>query len=193
MIELLVWLLAFFIGSIPCGALIAKMKNVQIQKHGSGNIGASNVTRIVGKKAGLVTLAGDSFKGLFSVVLATKILHEPTFVAITGFIVCAGHVFSLFLNFKGGKGVATGLGVFIYLMPQATLCSVVVFVLTLTTGYISVGSILASITLPLAGLWFEMHKSYILASVAVALMIIQKHRGNIRRLLQGTENKFKKK
>ena len=194
MIAWSIWILAYISGSIPCGALIARSRNVNIQEHGSGNIGATNVARTLGKKAGVFTLIGDCLKGLLPVALADQVLNDSTQIAVTGFIAFVGHIFSVFLRFKGGKGVATGFGIFLYLMPWAASCSVIVFALTLTaTGYVSASSILATLVLPATGAWLGVTQSYVFSSVAVALIIVQKHRDNIHRLIDGTETKFLKK
>ena len=121
-------LLAYLCGSIPFGLLLAKTQNIDIREHGSGNIGATNVTRIMGKKAGFITLIGDVLKGWAIVFLASQWFEKPIFIALAGFMVFFGHLYSIFLRFKGGKGVATGLGVFSFIMPLPTLFSSGVFV-----------------------------------------------------------------
>ena len=194
MTEWPIWVLAYFAGSIPCGALIARAKNINIQKHGSGNIGATNVARILGKKAGLFTLVGDVFKGWLVVFLASLWFGKTIIVALAGLAVFLGHLFSIFLNFKGGKGVATGLGVLSFIMPLPTLISAAIFILCLSvSGYISLSSILAAITLPMLGIYFKMPLPFIYLAVILALFTLQKHHDNILRLVEGTEPKFLKK
>ena len=187
-------LLAYLCGSIPFGVLLAKTQNMDIREHGSGNIGATNVARTMGKQAGLITLAGDILKGLLVVYIASQWFENTMVTALAGLAVFLGHLYSIFLKFKGGKGVATGLGVLSFAMPLSTLCSAGVFAISLKVfGYVSLSSILAAISLPLLGVFFKMPLSYIYLSTIVALFILQKHRDNIVRLTQGTEANFFKK
>jgi len=187
-------LLAYLCGSIPFGMLLAKTQNIDIRLHGSGNIGATNVTRIMGKKLGLITLIGDVLKGWVIVFLASQWFEKPTFIALAGFMVFFGHLYSIFLRFKGGKGVATGLGVFGFIMPLPTLFSSGIFVLSLkVSGYVSLSSILAAFSLPILGIFFKMPLPYIYLASIVGLFTLQKHHENITRIVQGTEAKFLKK
>ncbi len=187
----LLCLFAYLCGSIPFGVLLAKTQNIDIREHGSGNIGATNVARTMGKKAGLITLAGDVLKGLGIVFLASQLFEEPIIIALAGLFVFLGHLFSIFLKFKGGKGVATGLGVFSFVLPLPTLFSAGIFALSLkVSGYVSLSSILATISLPILGIFFKMPLPYIYLAVIVGLFTLQKHHENIIRLAQGTEAKF---
>tara|TARA_Y100000590_G_scaffold89601_2_gene100828 strand:+ start:1123 stop:1713 length:591 start_codon:yes stop_codon:yes gene_type:complete len=187
-------LFAYICGSIPFGVILAKKQSIDIRKHGSGNIGATNVARTLGKKAGLFTLIGDVLKGWFVVFLANLFFEKPIILALAGLSVFLGHLFSIFLNFKGGKGVATGLGVLSFIMPLPTLISATVFLLCLNiSGFISLSSILATIILPIWGIYFKMPLPFIYLSVILALFMLQKHHGNIIRLIEGTEPKFLKK
>ena len=191
---LILCLLAYLCGSIPFGILLAKTQNIDIRDHGSGNIGATNVTRIMGKKAGFITLIGDVLKGWAIVFLASQWFEKPIFIALAGFMVFFGHLYSIFLRFKGGKGVATGLGVFSFIMPLPTLFSSGIFVLSLkVSGYVSLSSILAAISLPVLGIFFKMPLPYIYLASIVVLFTLQKHHENITRIVQGTEVKFLKK
>jgi glycerol-3-phosphate acyltransferase PlsY len=190
----LIFVLAYLCGSIPFGVLLAKTQNMDIREHGSGNIGATNVARTMGKQAGLITLAGDILKGLLVVYIASQWFENTMVIALAGLAVFLGHLYSIFLKFKGGKGVATGLGVLSFAMPLSTLCSAGVFAISLKVfGYVSLSSILAAISLPLLGVFFKMPLSYIYLSTIVALFTLQKHRDNIVRLTQGTEANFFKK
>ncbi|MEC7641861.1 MAG: glycerol-3-phosphate 1-O-acyltransferase PlsY [Nitrospinota bacterium] len=190
----LIWVMAYLLGAIPCGVLVARAKNINIREHGSGNIGATNVARILGKKDGALTLAGDCSKGLIAAVAAAHTLDHPAEIAWVGLFAVAGHSYSVFLKFKGGKGVATGLGVFIYLMPLAAFSSIAVFVATLgISRYVSIGSMLGALSLPLFGLLFKMPLPYLYSSMTIALFIIFKHHENIQRLFAGTESKLLKK
>ena len=187
-------LLAYLCGSVPFGVLLAKTQNMDIREHGSGNIGATNVARTMGKKAGLITLAGDVLKGLLVVFIASQWFDSTMVTALAGLAVFLGHLYSIFLKFKGGKGVATGLGVLSFAMPLSTLCSAGVFAISLkVSGYVSLSSILAAIALPLFGVFFKMPFSYIYLSTIVALFTLQRHHDNIVRLNQRTEANFLKK
>ena len=186
-------LLAYLCGSVPFGVLLAKTQNMDIREHGSGNIGATNVARTMGKKAGLITLAGDVLKGLLVVFIASQWFDSTMVTAMAGLAVFLGHLYSIFLNFKGGKGVATGLGVLSFAMPLSTLCSAGVFAISLKiSGYVSLSSILAAISLPLLGIFFKMPLPYIYLATIVALFTLHKHHDNIVRLTQGTEAFFLK-
>ncbi|MBT5472332.1 MAG: glycerol-3-phosphate 1-O-acyltransferase PlsY [Nitrospina sp.] len=188
------FLLAYLCGSIPFGLLLSKTQNIDIREHGSGNIGATNVARTMGKKAGLLTLAGDVLKGWGTVFLANLWFDKPNIIALAGLAVFLGHLFSIFLNFKGGKGVATGLGVFSFVMPLPTLISAGIFALSLKiSGYVSLSSILAALSLPILGIFFRVPFPFIYLAVIVALFTLQKHHSNILRLVEGTEAKFLKK
>lgn len=192
MIATGVWVLSYLFGSIPFGMLLAKFRKVDLRQQGSGNIGATNVARTLGKTAGLLTLAGDGGKGFLSCWIAGHLLSQPWEIAMAGLLAYGGHVFSIFLKFKGGKGVATGLGVFIYLMPWAAGSVFVVFVVSLvTTRYVSLSSLLAAVCLPLFGIFFQASPPAIAISLVMAGITLYKHRENIRRLRAGTENKFR--
>ena len=187
-------LLAYLCGSVPFGVLLAKTQNMDIREHGSGNIGATNVARTMGKKAGLITLAGDVLKGLLVVFIASQWFDSTMVTSLAGLAVFLGHLYSIFLKFKGGKGVATGLGLLSFAMPLSTLFSAGVFAISLKiSGYVSLSSILAAISLPLLGIFFKMPLSYIYLATIVALFTLQKHHDNIVRLTQGTEAFFFKK
>jgi len=192
LIAIGVWILSYLLGSIPFGIVLAKFRKVDLRQQGSGNIGATNVARTLGKTAGLLTLAGDGGKGFLSCWVAGHLLSQPWEIALAGLLAYSGHVFSIFLKFKGGKGVATGLGVFLYLMPWAAGSVFLVFVISLaTTRYVSVSSLLAAVGLPLFGFLFQASPSAIASSLVMAGITIYKHRENIRRLRAGTENKFR--
>ena len=187
-------LISYLIGSIPFGVVLARAQRIDIRKQGSGNIGATNVARVLGKKAGLLTLLGDVLKGLLVVFGAGLLYEKPIVIALTGLMVFLGHLYSIFLNFKGGKGVATSLGLFLYIMPWATLCAVGVFSACLwISGYVSIGSIMAAISLPLLAIYFKLPLPFIYLAVIVGLFILQKHYDNILRLIEGTEAKFLRK
>ena len=194
MASILLWIFCYLLGCIPFGLLFARKSNIDIRNHGSGNIGATNVGRVLGKKAGLLTLAGDVSKGLAAVAIASRFLDSPWEIAVSGLMAFIGHVYSVFLKFKGGKGVATGLGVLIFLMPLATVSSTGVFGVTLwLSGYVSVSSILAALFIPLFGIYFQSQPEFIIVSAIVALIVVHKHVGNLERILNGDESRFLKK
>ena len=187
------WLAAaYLLGSIPTGLLLGKAYGIDVRQEGSGNIGATNLYRTVGRKVGVLTLIGDCFKGLIPVLVARKFGLNPEFVACIGLAAFCGHVFSVFLRFKGGKGVATALGVFLALAPLALAIAFGVFVvLVFKWRYISLGSIAAAAVMPLAVSLLGGNRIVLLATTLIAVIVIVKHGGNIKRLVAGTENKFK--
>jgi glycerol-3-phosphate acyltransferase PlsY len=185
---------AYLIGSIPFGLLLSRGSGIDIRQHGSGNIGATNVSRLVGKKIGLLTLLLDAAKGWLPVFAASQLGGDGLLIALCGAAAVTGHSFSVFLRFKGGKGVATALGVFLALSPQALLISLLVFILTVfATGFVSLGSILAAAAM-LPSLYFFGEASWKCWLAAyVVLLIWLKHHQNIKRLLNGTEKRFRDK
>ena len=190
----LVCMLAYLLGSIPFGVVLAKLRRVDLRQHGSGNIGATNVNRTLGKTAGILTLVGDCGKGYLAVWIAGQLLETQWAVAVAGLMAFLGHVFSIFLKFKGGKGVATGLGIFLYLMPSAGLASIGIFAVSLAfTRYVSVSSLLAAISIPWFGIYFQEPGPSIYVATAAAIITAIRHRENIQRLVEGTESKFIKK
>ncbi|MCU1266872.1 MAG: acyl-phosphate glycerol 3-phosphate acyltransferase [Acidobacteria bacterium] len=195
---------AYLLGSIPFGYLIVRLTaGADVRDTGSGGTGATNVSRRAGRVAGILTLLLDAAKGAAAVVLASWLLH--TDYAISGPLACAsvaviaGHCFPIWLGFRGGKGVATGVGVFLMLAPWALLGAGIIFLLVVwSTRYVSLGSIIATAAFPLlvALLHFFVKpvpgfRYTLLASLAGGTLIIFMHRGNIERLLNGTENKLK--
>jgi acyl phosphate:glycerol-3-phosphate acyltransferase len=187
-------IISYLIGSIPFGVLLAQIQNLNIREHGSGNIGATNVARVMGKKAGLLTLSGDAMKGLIVVFGAGSLYEKQILISLAGLMVFLGHLYSVFLKFKGGKGVATSLGLFSYIMPWATLCSVGMFFASLLiSGYVSIGSIMAAVSLPLFAIFFKLSLPYIYLAAIISLLTLKRHYSNILRLIGGTEAKFFKK
>ena len=198
------WLIpiaAYLLGSIPFGYLIVKLGNgSDVRGAGSGNIGATNVTRVAGKAAGLATLALDTSKGYLAVWLAMRWSHgNIRWMMAAGVAVVLGHTLSCWLRFRGGKGVATGLGVFLAIAWQAVLATLLVWlVVVVFWRYISLGSVVAAAALPiLVYLFYAPGHAPPLAvsfgSVAVAIIVIFKHRENIARLIAGTENRLRRK
>lgn len=192
--SVLMWGLAYFLGAIPFGVLIARSQKINIREHGSGNIGATNIARTLGKKAGVLTLIGDCAKGFVAVAIASATLDNDIHVAVAALLAFLGHLFPVFLKFKGGKGVATGLGIFLYLMPSATISATVVFALVMgISRYVSISSIFAALALPLFGVFYQMPATYVYTSAVISSLAILKHHANIRRLLAGTETRFGQK
>ncbi|HKJ29089.1 MAG TPA: glycerol-3-phosphate 1-O-acyltransferase PlsY, partial [Desulfuromonadales bacterium] len=169
------------------------MGGEDVRQKGSGNIGATNVYRVAGKLAGVLTLVGDTLKG-FLPLLAFKTWLEPTptQLGIASAIAILGHCYPVYLKFKGGKGVATALGIFLVLSPKAVFFALIVFILTVAiTRYISLGSVLAALSAPLVILLLNHQQPIFLATLFIAALVIWRHNSNIRRLLDGTENRFK--
>ena len=196
--NFLLLILGYLVGAIPFGLVIGKIAGLDVREQGSRNIGATNVSRVLGKKLGFLTLICDCLKGFLPMYLAANVLpdsaNKELFVALTGLMAVLGHMFPLYLKFRGGKGVATGLGVFLYLSPPVILISLLVFIAAVAlSGFVSVGSLLASGLVPF-WLWL-LGGSYITIGVAaaVALLIWLKHHENIGRLVRGTEKSWKKK
>jgi glycerol-3-phosphate acyltransferase PlsY len=195
--QILFPVFGYLLGSIPFGLVIGKMVGADVRQEGSRNIGATNVSRVLGKKLGFLTLVCDCLKGFVPMALVSYVLPESEsremVIALTGVMAVVGHMFPVYLRFKGGKGVATGLGVFFYLSPVAIALSLVVFVFSVAlSGFVSVGSLLASGLIPLWLYFLGASKTTILAAFLVALLIWIKHHENISRLLQGKEKSWKK-
>lgn len=197
------WLLtittAYLLGSIPFGYLLVRLfRKEDVRSTGSGNIGATNVARAGGTTLGLLTLLFDALKGYVAVLIAMHLApntaHGPSTLAVAAAVAAVlGHVFPIWLRFRGGKGIATALGVFIALVPLVALSAVGVFALIVaTTRLVSLGSILAAVSIPLFTLLLVPHRSAaLLAGLSfISLLSIVKHHANIVRLLHGTESRF---
>jgi glycerol-3-phosphate acyltransferase PlsY len=185
-------LLAYILGSIPTGVVLTKaFSNVDPRTQGSKNIGATNVLRTAGKKLGILTLLGDILKGLIPVVIARDVLESHFWIGAVALVAFIGHLYPLFLKFKGGKGVATGLGVFLALSPISTLLAFLVFAgVVYIWRYISLGSLTATASCVVFLALLNPHKIYIPFAVIVGALIFYRHRENVERLLAGKENKF---
>ena len=188
--------LGFLMGSLPCGFWLARAKGVDIRKRGSGNIGATNVGRILGKEWGYLVFALDALKGWLAVWLAAEFLQAgDTGSVLTGMAAVAGHVFSPWLNFKGGKGVATSAGVLLGLAPAVLFCTAVIWGISFAVKRIvSVSSLLAATAFPFLVIWLEPGRhALLLAAFVLAGLVWYRHRDNLKRLMQGTENGVGKK
>ena len=190
---------AFLLGSIPFGMLLARAKGVDIRTVGSGNIGATNVVRALGPKVGLAVFVLDVLKGTIPALIAKQVVQAPvgavqiqTISMLMGVVAILGHMFSPFIGFKGGKGVATGFGAALGAIPGAALVGLAVISLTVAlTRYVSLGSILAAISVPIVSMLVFRDSLQLLPILLVmAAFIIWKHRANIERLRNGTESKF---
>jgi glycerol-3-phosphate acyltransferase PlsY len=193
--PVLVVLGAYLLAAIPFGYLIYRARSGRdIRAEGSGNIGATNVMRRAGPAAGIATLLLDAAKGYVAVWLAARLTGgAPWVIAAAAVAALLGHTFPVYLRFRGGKGVATGLGVFAALAPRSVLLAVVVFAITLAAfRYVSLGSIVASAAFPVLALLLDAPQlPVVLGAFACSALIIVKHSSNIRRLLAGTENRLR--
>lgn len=193
MTLLLLVVVAYLIGAIPTGVILTRLAGGEdIRNAGSGNIGATNVYRVAGRKLGVMTLIGDCLKGAIPTLLAGQTFHlSETGVALVALVAFIGHCYPVYLGFKGGKGVATALGIFLVLSPLSVLCILFVFVLVLWKWrYISLASISSAASIPLLVLLFERSVPLFAATLVIATIVIWRHKGNIELLRRGTENKF---
>lgn len=191
--ELLFVLCAYLMGSIPTGLLLARaFGGVDIRTQGSGNIGATNVYRTLGRKVGILTLIGDCLKGLIPVLAAKWIGLPDVWIAAVGLTAFLGHIFPVFLRFRGGKGVATALGVFLAASPLAVLAALGVFIVVLVSWrYVSLASITAAAAMPALAALIDRKPMIVAMSLVIAAIVIAKHHQNISRLRNGTESRFK--
>lgn len=186
--------IAYLIGSISPALLVGKIfYNTDIRTMGSGNLGTTNTFRCLGKKAGVIVFVLDISKGIIATMLPSLVLGRVEYLSIFGAFAMIGHVYPIFANFKGGKAVATGSGVFIFLYPTLSLILVAIFFSTLfITGYVSLGSILICLT---SIVYLSIFESGIdkWIMIVMCIFVIYMHKSNIKRLLNGTENKSKVK
>ncbi len=204
---LIVAVIAYLYGSIPWGLLIARTRGVDIRKHGSGNIGATNVRRVMGKGWGRLCFLLDFFKGVLP-VLVVKILAREGIIPNWGDLSIilaalgsvAGHNWSIYLKFKGGKGIATTMGMLLIIAPWSLLIFALTWVIVFYLfRYVSLASIIGALTLPLSAWLLSVSKIYPMPETMITflafltIMSIVRHAGNIKRLMEGTENRFEKK
>lgn len=193
MIESLMIIICYLIGSMPFGYIVAKVvKKIDIRDYGSGNIGATNAFRVLGPWLASLVLIGDLLKGFLAIVLFSQLNIDSLFVIILGGLaVIGGHDWSIFLEFKGGKGIATTYGVFLALNPKIALLSALIWLIVIAlTRYASLASILSLSVLVVLMLWFKQPQEYIIFSVIILALALYRHRGNIARLKEGKEKKF---
>ena len=191
--TLLACIFAYLLGSVPSGLILCRtIWHIDIREHGSRNIGATNVYRTLGKGPGALVFLLDFLKGFLGVAIAMLLVGTPLAMVLGGIAAILGHSASVFLRFKGGKGVATGLGVIAMLMPVVT---VIVFfawlLIVFLTRYVSLGSIVGAALVPVLAFLFDYPTEYTLFGVLAAVLVIVRHHANIGRLLNGTESKIK--
>jgi len=191
----LVLIFAYLIGSVPFGYILTRLlRNTDIRSHGSGNIGATNVLRVLGWKAAFPVFFLDLLKGLAAVLLAKAVSDLPAFYLGAGLLAMIGHSFPIFLRFKGGKAAATSIGVLAAVSGWLTLVLIAgAGLIVVLTRYVSLGSILGALTVPLLFWLFGFDLYHIIFGVAMALLVTMRHSENIKRLLKGTESKLGQK
>jgi glycerol-3-phosphate acyltransferase PlsY len=200
-VGIFIALFGYLLGSVPTGLILSKLfTKVDPRKIGSKNIGATNIFRTAGKTLGILTLIGDVLKGVIPIGIAMQWgltdqwgVSANLWVAIAGLCPFLGHVFPIFLGFKGGKGVATALGVYLLISPTAVLIELLLFLgIVWKWRFVSLGSITCAITIPILIAFFRSDsRAYFILSVIIAALILYRHQPNISRLLQGTENKWR--
>ncbi len=191
-VDLFVIFVAYLCGSISTGAIVARQARIDIRGGGSGNIGATNVARTAGRKAGIVTLVGDIGKGFVPVVGTSFLGFSEITLAGVALAAFLGHLYPVFLKFSGGKGVATALGTFLGLTPQVIIIPLAFFLVTFVwSRIVSLASMVAAIVTPIAIFFLPYPKIYVFSSLAVSLLILVRHQENIQRLLRGEEKKFR--
>ena len=198
--SILLIIIAYLVGSLSTGMILSKIVGTgDLQKEGSKNIGATNVSRLMGLKWGIITLLGDALKGMIVIWTGRWFFVEESpsgllIICIMGLAVFLGHLFPLFLRFKGGKGVATALGIFILLAPKVILIAIPVFILAVYFGkFISLGSMLAAGSFPILLILFNYHYYIVLLACGIAAGVIAKHKENILRLIRGEEKPWRLK
>jgi acyl phosphate:glycerol-3-phosphate acyltransferase len=189
--EALLVIFSYLLGSVPSGLIIGKLSGLDVRKAGSGNIGATNVARLLGKRGGLLTLVGDTAKGFIPVLAVQQMGFSHPVTALVGVAAFLGHVYPIFLKFKGGKGVATSFGVLLGLAPLTTMILLVVFAaVAFTTRLVSLSSMVTAVAAPLVLWLFYYSPTYVIMTAFMAVMIVFRHYANIQRLLNGTEPRF---
>ena len=194
MIAALLVIASYFVGAIPTSYLAGRLaRGIDLRQHGSGNLGATNAFRVLGWRAALPILIVDMMKGFLPIFLFPRFDGVTQFAWVLAYGVAAilGHVYSIYVGFKGGKGVATSAGVFLALAPAAVLISLVIWVgVVAATGYVSLASMMAAAAMPLLVLATGAPRAVLVLSTLLAAFVIFAHRGNIRRLLRGEEHRF---
>jgi acyl phosphate:glycerol-3-phosphate acyltransferase len=190
-VEILLILFGYLMGSVPVGFILGSRSGIDVRQAGSGNVGATNVARVVGKRQGILTLIADTAKGFLPVVIAMQLEVSLAATILVGVAAFFGHLYPIFLKFKGGKGVATALGVFLAMAPMATLVLVAVFgVAVLTSRIVSLSSILTAFAAPIIFWLFDYPPLVVGMAAFIALALTWRHQSNIRRMLNGSEPRF---
>jgi len=193
MIQVIMILISYLLGSIPFGYLVGKyLKGIDIRKYGSGNIGVANTFRVMGTKYALLVLLGDCLKGFLAVSLAQKLLPEPMwFLLLIGIFTIIGHNWSAFLRFKGGKGIATTYGVVLSFYPLIAVISAIIWALiVLATKFAALGSILSVFVMLVLSLIFNTPIEFKIFVIVILLFALIRHRSNINRLINKKEHKI---
>lgn len=186
--ELAAVTLGYFAGSIPFAFLVARRRGVDLRRSGSGNVGATNVLRTSGVPLAVTAMMLDAMKGAVAVLIAQRLTEGPATPVAAGLAAIIGHVYPVWLQFRGGRGVATAAGVFAVLTPLALAIAAVAFVLAVfVTRYISVGSVTAALTLAAAAVIDDPPNAVVAGAIVAALVIVHRHRANLARLVAGTE------
>jgi glycerol-3-phosphate acyltransferase PlsY len=181
---------AYLVGSIPTGVLLAARRGVDLRSRGSGNIGAANAARTLGRALGLLTFVGDAAKGFLPTWGAIRVGLSPTEVAIVGFAAFLGHLYPLYLGLRGGKGVATAAGLFLAIAPTATAVAIVVWIgLYAAWRIVSIASLGAALSFPAALVMLGAPRAHLACASATLIFIVWKHRGNIQRIAERREGK----
>ncbi len=186
-------LISYLLGAVPFGLLFGAMAGIDVRRSGSGNIGATNVNRLLGKKLGIATLLCDVGKGFLPMYIVDLSSSDPNIILFSGAAAFLGHLYPVYLGFKGGKGVATALGVFLYLNPLAVLPAILFFIMVVyLSGYVSLGSLLGTGIMPPLVYLLKGSREQVILAGFVALLVWLKHRDNIIRLLKHEEKSWKK-
>lgn len=188
--ELLAVVLGYIVGSVPFAFLLSRRRGIDLRRVGSGNVGAANVLRTSGVGAALLAMCLDAFKGSLAVAVAQRVALGAATPVAAGLASVVGHIYPVWLGFRGGKGVATAAGVFALLAPTALAISGGVFVLAVwATRYVSVGSLAGAVTLAMAAAATDVPATVAVGAVLAAAVIVHRHRGNLARLMAGTERR----
>ena len=189
--NILLFVLSFILGSVPFGIIMGKVKGVDLKRVGSGNIGATNVLRSIGALPAVLTLLGDILKGTLAVSTGRYFGVGTLYEGLIGVSAILGHNFSLFLGFRGGKGVATSLGVLVLYTPKVAFITLIIWLVTVFfTKYSSMGAIVSFTLLPANIVLFDYDKTKLFITILIALFILIRHKDNIKRLIHGSEKKI---
>jgi len=189
--NIILMLICYLLGSIPTAYIIGKINNIDIRMFGSGNVGATNVYRILGKKWGILTFSIDFLKGLIPIYIFIKNNYEPYIVILAGIFIVLGHIFTPFLNFKGGKGVATSTGIFMAITPKTLIISLIVFAIIVSISrYVSLATLIATLVFMISSIFSKIALEFKYMIVIVSIIIYLTHLSNIKRLINGKELKI---